>query len=69
MTNSSQSPQLHLPDDVIPNRTGYTNDQLAIRTLAEVVAQLVMHGSMPDTARRTMLATVADVLLLTEPRN
>lgn len=64
-----QPPQVSLPDDLIPNRTGYSNDQLATRKLAEVVAQLVMHGSAPDHARRVMLATVAEVLVLTEPRN
>jgi hypothetical protein len=64
-----QPPQTTLPDDLVPNTSGYTNDQLATRKLAEVVAQLVMHGPMPDTARRVMLASVADVLILTEPRD
>lgn len=64
-----QPPQATLPDDLVPNADGYTNDQLATRKLAEVVAQLVMHGPVPDNARRVMLATVAEVLVLTEPRN
>jgi hypothetical protein len=64
-----QPPQQQIPDDLVPNRAGYSNDQLAIRTLAEVVAQLVMHGEFADTARRVMLATLADVYLLTEPRD
>jgi hypothetical protein len=62
-----QPPQVSLPDDLVPNADGYTNDQLATRKLAEVVAQLVMHGPMPDTARRVMLANVAEALVLTEP--
>lgn len=68
MTDFSKPPQQQIPDDLAPNRAGYSNDQLAIRKLAEVAAQLVMHGSMPDMARRTMLATVADALVLTEPK-
>jgi hypothetical protein len=63
-----QPPQDRIPDDLIPNRAGYSNDQLATRKLAEVVAQLVMHGPAPDNARRVMLATVAEVLVLTEPK-
>lgn len=63
-----QPPQVVPPDDIVANSAGYSRDQLAIRKLAEVVAQVVMHGPAPDTARRTMLANVADVLTLTEPR-
>jgi hypothetical protein len=50
-------------------QAGYSNDQLAIRNVVEVVAQLVMHGPAPDNARRMMLATLADALLFTEPRD
>jgi hypothetical protein len=64
-----QPPQTQPPDDLVSNRTGYSNDQLATRKLAEVVAQLVMHGPAPDSARRVMLANVAEVLVLIEPRD
>lgn len=64
-----QPPQVVPPDDIVPNGAGYSRDQLAIRKLAEVVAQVVMHGPAPDAARRAMLANVADVLTLTESRD
>jgi hypothetical protein len=51
------------------NVNGHSNDQLATRKLAEVVAQLIMHGPVPDSARRMTLANVAEVLTLTEPRD
>jgi hypothetical protein len=60
--------QDRLPDDLVPNRSGYSNDQLAIRTLAEVVAQLVMQVEFEDDAKRVILATLADVYFLTEPQ-
>ena len=66
-TNGHRAPpQMRIPDDLIPNRAGYTDEQLARRKIIEVVAQLVMHGNAPDTARRSMLATLADALLLSE---
>lgn len=68
-------PQDRIPDDLVPNRAGYSNDQLAIRTLAEVVLTLVMDSGhtaadqrRADDQRRRMLATLADVYLLTEPQ-
>lgn len=68
-------PQDRIPDDLVPNRAGYSNDQLAIRTLAEVVSMLVMDSGhtaadqrRADDQRRRMLATLADVYLLTEPQ-
>lgn len=73
MANTTQPPQTEIPDDLVPNRAGYSNDQLAIRTLAEVVSMLVMDSGhsaadqrRADEQRRRMLATLADVFALTE---
>lgn len=68
MIDLHRPPQDQIPDDLVPNRDGYSNDQLAMRKLAEVMAQLVMHGPAPDAARRAMLKTIADAMLLIEPR-
>lgn len=67
MMDLHRPPQAEIPDDLVPNRTGYSNDQLAMRIVVEVVSQLVLHGPVPDMARRLMLASLADALLLTEP--
>ena len=57
------TPQIRIPDERVSHRMDCTNQQMAIRALTDVVAQLVMHGTTPGTARRSLLEKLGDVLL------
>jgi hypothetical protein len=66
-------PQSSLPDDSVPNRTGLSNEQLAIRMLTEVVsglcidvAQLRFDQDESGTDLLQQLQAIASVFELTE---
>ena len=63
------TPQIRIPDERVSHRMDCANQQMAIRALTDVVAQLVMHGEIPDTARRSLLDTLGDVLLYNGPED
>jgi hypothetical protein len=69
MPDTQHPPQATIPDDLVPNRTGYRNEQLAIRTLAEVIGTIILHAPIFDNADVHLACTKAinDVFALTEP--
>jgi hypothetical protein len=67
--------QTEIPDDLVPNRTGYSREQLAIRTLAEIVSDLIFDAGgsgLAEQRRRDehqmrLREVLAEVFTLTEP--